>query len=64
MACCIFVCCPLDGVLYFCDAGTHAIESVSTDGANRQVIFRDNSAHFFDLFLADNYIYYTDWHRR
>ena len=61
---CISVCCPPGGILYFCDAGTHAIESVSTSGGNRQVIFRDNSAHFFDLFLTDRYIYYSDWRRR
>jgi hypothetical protein len=39
------------------------IESVSTDGSDRKLIFQDNSAHFFDLYLTDQYLYYSDWHR-
>ncbi|KAK7480297.1 hypothetical protein BaRGS_00028465, partial [Batillaria attramentaria] len=51
------------GRLYFCDAATHTIESIDTNGNGRHVLFRDNSAHFFGLFLTDEYIYYSDWKR-
>jgi len=51
------------GVLYFCDAGTHSIETVRTDGGNRTLLYSDFGAHFFGLSLTDKHIYYSDWNR-
>ena len=50
--------------IYFCDAATHLIEVMNTDGSNRQVIYTDFGARFFGLTLSSKYIYYSDWNRR
>ncbi|PVD22189.1 hypothetical protein C0Q70_17994 [Pomacea canaliculata] len=51
------------GLLYFCDAGTHVIESVDTNGGQRKVVYSDLGAHFFGLAVTANNIYYSDWNR-
>lgn len=52
-----------DGLLYFCDAGTHLIESMDTNGQHRNVVFSDLGAHFFGLAASRHHIYYSDWKR-
>ncbi|PVD22185.1 hypothetical protein C0Q70_17990 [Pomacea canaliculata] len=52
-----------NGLLYFCDAGTHLIESMDTNGQHRNVLFSDFGARFFGLAASRHHIYYSDWNR-
>ncbi|XP_059146362.1 low-density lipoprotein receptor-related protein 4-like [Physella acuta] len=50
-------------MLYFVDGGLGTLETMDLNGANRRVILRDSSAHFFSLDVFGDYLYYTDWNR-
>ncbi|KAH9508820.1 hypothetical protein Btru_050135 [Bulinus truncatus] len=49
--------------LYFVDGSLGKIESCDLSGGDRQVILRDNGAHFYSIDVFGAYIYYTDWAR-
>ncbi|XP_063415706.1 low-density lipoprotein receptor-related protein 4-like [Mytilus trossulus] len=51
------------GKLIFCDAGTNKIESMNTDGSQRQVVFEDAGAHFYGIDVDGTYIYFSDWNK-
>ncbi|KAH9508596.1 hypothetical protein Btru_052121 [Bulinus truncatus] len=51
-------------LLYFCDAGTHTIEVMNTDGTNRKVLFTDFSSQLSGLSITSQYIFYTDLNKR
>ncbi|KAH9508816.1 hypothetical protein Btru_050127 [Bulinus truncatus] len=55
---------PIAKLVYFCDSGTHNIEVMNTDGANRKVLFTDYSSHFSGLAITSKYIFYTDLNKR
>ncbi|KAI8771508.1 low-density lipoprotein receptor-related protein 4 [Biomphalaria glabrata] len=49
--------------LYYVDGTLGKIESSDLSGNDRQIIFRDNGAHFYGIDVFGGYIYYTDWAR-
>ncbi|KAH9508821.1 hypothetical protein Btru_050136 [Bulinus truncatus] len=49
--------------LYFIDGSLGKIESCDLSGGDRQVILKDNGAHFYSIDVFGAYIYYTDWAR-
>jgi DNA-binding beta-propeller fold protein YncE len=51
---------PREGLVYFCDEGTQSIESMSLDGSDRKVLYKDNGARFSGLTLSSQHIYYSD----
>ena len=46
--------------LCWTDAGSHRIECVSLNGQNRRIIHTP-AAYPFDITVASDYIFYTDW---
>uniref|UniRef100_A0A2C9M4X3 DUF5050 domain-containing protein n=1 Tax=Biomphalaria glabrata TaxID=6526 RepID=A0A2C9M4X3_BIOGL len=50
--------------LYYVDGTLGKIESSDLSGNDRQILFRDNGAHFYGIDVFGGYIYYTDWARR
>ncbi|XP_055896650.1 low-density lipoprotein receptor-related protein 6-like isoform X2 [Biomphalaria glabrata] len=55
---------PKAKLVYFCDAGTHSIEVMNTDGSNRRVLFTDLSSSLDGLTITSKYIYYSDKNKR
>ncbi|KAH9508817.1 hypothetical protein Btru_050129 [Bulinus truncatus] len=55
---------PVAKLLFFCNAGTHAIEVMNTDGTNRKVLFTDYSSQLSGLAITSKYIFYTDLNKR
>ncbi|XP_046556316.1 multiple epidermal growth factor-like domains protein 11 [Haliotis rubra] len=53
-----------NGILYWCDAKTHTVESVSVDGAQRKILVYEPDAHYFRITYHDGALYFTDWSRR
>ncbi|XP_059146461.1 low-density lipoprotein receptor-related protein 5-like [Physella acuta] len=48
--------------LYFCDAGTHRIEVMDSDGNNRKLLFADDSVQFLGFALTSSHIFFSDQH--
>ncbi|XP_059146432.1 pro-epidermal growth factor-like [Physella acuta] len=48
--------------LYFCDAGTHRIEVMDSDGKNRKLLFADDSVQFLGFTLTSSHIFFSDQH--
>ncbi|KAH9508806.1 Low-density lipoprotein receptor- protein 2 [Bulinus truncatus] len=55
---------PNAKLVYFCDAETHTIEVMNTDGTHRKVLFTDYSSQLSGLAITAKYIYYTDLNKR
>ncbi|KAH9508815.1 Neurotrypsin [Bulinus truncatus] len=55
---------PNAKLVYFCDAGTHTIEVMNTDGTNRKVLFTDYSSQLSGIAITAKYIFYTDLNKR
>ncbi len=53
----------LGGRLYWCDAGTHSIESCNLDGLDRKQLIKSRNGQYFGLVVDENYLYFTDWTR-
>jgi len=51
----------VEKVMYWADAGTHAIEMANLDGTGRMVIYQSSSAQYYGMTLSPTNIYVTDW---
>ncbi|XP_014768919.1 low-density lipoprotein receptor-related protein 5 [Octopus bimaculoides] len=49
--------------LYWVDARSNKIASMTTDGKQQNVLYSESDAHYFGIALSGDYLYLTDWSR-
>ncbi|XP_036362725.1 low-density lipoprotein receptor-related protein 4 isoform X3 [Octopus sinensis] len=49
--------------LYWVDARSNKIASMTTDGKHQYILYNESDAHYFGIALSGDYLYLTDWSR-